>query len=325
VTASEGVIGDRWLRVFRDNEKTIPTILTTSQKLSTGVDARNLRYVVLMRPVGSMIEFKQIVGRGTRVYENKDHFTIVDFYDNYEKFDDPDWDGEPAEVEPITDVDVSGDIEKPVKDKTLKETLDDVMGEEGEQKQSKKIKIQLSETRAIEIDSMIETFYFGSDGKRVSAEQFIKDLFTRLPEFFSDEEALRDVWSHQKTRDEFIDQLAQRGFDMEKLLTLREAFKAEDSDVYDLLRFIAFDKEIISRGERVGVADMSFIGSENEQLSEFINFVLLQYEQNGFEAFNDLAALIATKYGGNSVVTEMGGVEKVRSSFDLLQEAVYRS
>jgi type I restriction enzyme R subunit len=325
VTASEGVIGDRWLRVFRDNEKTIPTILTTSQKLSTGVDARNLRYVVLMRPVGSMIEFKQIVGRGTRVYENKDHFTIVDFYDNYEKFDDPDWDGEPAEVEPITDVDVSGDIEKPVKDKTLKETLDDVMGEEGEQKQSKKIKIQLSETRAIEIDSMIETFYFGSDGKRVSAEQFIKDLFTRLPEFFSDEEALRDVWSHQKTRDEFIDQLAQRGFDMEKLLTLREAFKAEDSDVYDLLRFIAFDKEIISRGERVGVADMSFIGSENEQLSEFINFVLLQYEQNGFEAFNDLAALIATKYGSNSVVTEMGGVEKVRSSFDLLQEAVYRS
>jgi len=259
------------------------------------------------------------------VYENKDHFTIVDFYDNYEKFDDPDWDGEPAEVEPITDVDVSGDIEKPVKDKTLKETLDDVMGEEGEQKQSKKIKIQLSETRAIEIDSMIETFYFGSDGKRVSAEQFIKDLFTRLPEFFSDEEALRDVWSHQKTRDEFIDQLAQRGFDMEKLLTLREAFKAEDSDVYDLLRFIAFDKEIISRGERVGVADMSFIGSENEQLSEFINFVLLQYEQNGFEAFNDLAALIATKYGSNSVVTEMGGVEKVRSSFDLLQEAVYRS
>ena len=95
--------------------------------------------------------------------------------------------------------------------------------------------------------------------------------------------------------------------------------------MYDLLRFIAFDKEIISRGQRATVADMSFVDSENEQLNEFINFVLLQYEQNGFEAFNDLAALIATKYGSNAVVTEMGGVEKVRSSFDLLQEAVYRS
>jgi type I restriction enzyme R subunit len=325
VTASEGAIGDQWLRVFRDNEKTIPTILTTSQKLSTGVDARNLRYVVLMRPVGSMVEFKQIVGRGTRVYENKDHFTIVDFYDNYEKFDDPDWDGEPAEIEPVIEGEEHEDSEKPTKEKTLKETLDDVMNEEVGQKQSKKIKIKLSDTRAIEIDSMVETFYFGSDGKRVSAEQFIKDLFNRMPEFFSDEEALRTIWSHQKTRDDLIDQLAQRGFDMDKLLTLREAFKAEDSDIYDLLRFIAFDKEIISRGQRVGVADMSFVGTDNEQLSEFINFVLLQYEQNGFEAFNDLAALIATKYGSNSVVTEMGGVEKVRTNFDLLQEAVYRS
>ena len=325
VTASEGAIGDQWLRVFRDNEKTIPTILTTSQKLSTGVDARNLRYVVLMRPVGSMVEFKQIVGRGTRVYENKDHFTIVDFYDNYEKFDDPDWDGEPAEIEPVEGGDTIEEAEKPVREKTLKETLDEVMDDQGEPKQSKKIKIKLSETRAIEIDSMIETFYFGSDGKRVSAEQFIKDLFNRMPEFFSDEDALRTIWSHQKTRDEFVDQLAQRGFDMEKLLTLREAFKAEDSDVYDLLRFIAFDKEIISRGQRATVADMSFVDSENEQLNEFSNFVLLQYEQNGFEAFNDLAALIATKYGSNAVVTEMGGVEKVRSSFDLLQEAVYRS
>jgi type I restriction enzyme, R subunit len=95
VTAEDGVLGDQWLRIFQDNEKTIPTILTTSQKLSTGVDARNVRNIVLLRPVGSMIEFKQIIGRGTRLFDGKDYFTIYDFVKAYEHFNDPEWDGEP--------------------------------------------------------------------------------------------------------------------------------------------------------------------------------------------------------------------------------------
>src|SRR6202035_3315832 len=97
VTADDGALGDQWLRAFQDNEKTIPTILTTSQKLSTGVDARNIRNIVLMRPIGSMIEFKQIIGRGTRLFDGKDYFTIYDFVRAYEHFNDPEWDGEPVE------------------------------------------------------------------------------------------------------------------------------------------------------------------------------------------------------------------------------------
>src|SRR3546814_9353471 len=80
--------------------KTIPTILTTSQKLSTGVDARNVRNIVLMRPVNSMIEFKQIIGRGTRLYDGKDYFTIHDFEGAYQHFLDPEWAGEPVDPEP---------------------------------------------------------------------------------------------------------------------------------------------------------------------------------------------------------------------------------
>ena len=94
VTANDGEIGEQFLREFQDNEKTIPTILTTSQKLSTGVDARNIRDIVLMRPVNSMIEFKQIVGRGTRLFDGKDFFTIYDFVDAYHHFADPEWDGD---------------------------------------------------------------------------------------------------------------------------------------------------------------------------------------------------------------------------------------
>ena len=95
VTAEDGELGDQWLRTFQDNDKTIPTILTTSQKLSTGVDARNVRNIVLMRPINTMIEFKQIIGRGTRLFEGKDYFTIYDFVKAYEHFNDPEWDGEP--------------------------------------------------------------------------------------------------------------------------------------------------------------------------------------------------------------------------------------
>ncbi|HZL05609.1 MAG TPA: DEAD/DEAH box helicase family protein, partial [Coriobacteriia bacterium] len=100
VTANDGELGDQALRAFQDNEKTIPTILTTSQKLSTGVDARNIRNIVLMRPIGSMIEFKQIIGRGTRLYDGKDYFTIYDFVEAHHHFSDPEWDGEPLEPEP---------------------------------------------------------------------------------------------------------------------------------------------------------------------------------------------------------------------------------
>ena len=98
VTADDGDRGEQHLRNFQDNDKTIPTVLTTSQKLSTGVDARNVRHIVLMRPVNSMIEFKQIIGRGTRIYQGKDYFTIWDFVKAHENFNDPEWDGEPIEV-----------------------------------------------------------------------------------------------------------------------------------------------------------------------------------------------------------------------------------
>src|SRR5260370_240452 len=100
VTANDGALGEQHLRDFQDNEKTIPTILTTSQKLSTGVDARNIRNIVLMRPINSMIEFKHIIGRGTRLYDGKDYFTIYDFVRAHHHFNDPEWDGEPVEPEP---------------------------------------------------------------------------------------------------------------------------------------------------------------------------------------------------------------------------------
>ncbi|MDO9181349.1 MAG: DEAD/DEAH box helicase family protein, partial [Bacteriovorax sp.] len=134
VTANDGLIGEQHLRDFQDNEKTIPTILTTSQKLSTGVDARNVRNIVLLRPVNSMIEFKQIVGRGTRLFDGKDYFTIYDFVDAYHHFADPEWDGEP--IEEVTEK------REPKKEDDEMKQPDEIIEKEPTERK-KKIKIKL--------------------------------------------------------------------------------------------------------------------------------------------------------------------------------------
>jgi type I restriction enzyme R subunit len=167
VTADEGERGEYWLRIFQDNEKTIPTILTTSQKLSTGVDARNVRNIVLMRPINSMIEFKQIIGRGTRLFDGKDYFTIYDFVKAYEHFNDPEWDGDPEERVMIVEP-------RPPKD--------DHYEEEGAKyepppERPKQIKIKLADGKERTIQHMMATSYWSPDGKPISANQMVENLY----------------------------------------------------------------------------------------------------------------------------------------------------
>ena len=152
VTANDGALGEQHLREFQDNDKTIPTILTTSQKLSTGVDARNIRNIVLLRPVNSMIEFKQIVGRGTRLFDGKEFFTIYDFVNAYHHFSDPEWDGEPEE--PV--VSEPGDPSAPVEPQPVSEDDDT------EKSKRKKLKIKLRDGKEREIQHMISTSFLGA-------------------------------------------------------------------------------------------------------------------------------------------------------------------
>jgi type I restriction enzyme R subunit len=170
VTANDGAIGDTYLKQFQDNEKTIPTIITTSQKLTTGVDARNVRNVVLMRPVNSMIEFKQIIGRGTRLFEGKSYFTIVDFVNASQRFYDDEWDGEPLDPEPI--VMPEPKPKNPGEPKEPKNSDDN----ESESKE-RKIRIKLADGKIREIQTMRTTTFF-VDGRPISAEDFLKRLFT---------------------------------------------------------------------------------------------------------------------------------------------------
>src|SRR6185369_13737023 len=211
-----------WLRSFQDNEKTIPTILTTSQKLSTGVDARNVRNIVLMRPIKSMIEFKQIIGRGTRLFDGKDYFTIYDFVKAYEHFNDPEWDGEP--VEPA----------EPKPKKPGEAGADTTEGDgdgDGPTERPKKIKIKLADGKERTIQNMIATSYWSPDGKPISATQMVERLFGEIPRFFKDEDELRQIWSKPDTRKALLDGMTEKGFGRVQLAEISRLINAENSDV----------------------------------------------------------------------------------------------
>jgi len=221
VTADDGELGEQYLRAFQDNEKTIPTILTSSQKLSTGVDARNVRNIVLMRPVNSMIEFKQIIGRGTRLYEGKDYFTIYDFVKAHHHFSDPEWDGDPIDPEPKEPKEPREPGGEP---KTVSERPKEFVPPR------QKAKVKLADGKERTIQHMMVTSFWHPDGTPMSAQQFMELLFGKLPEFFKDEAELRAIWSVPGTRSKLLEQLAENGFGGEQMAEMQRIVDAQNSD-----------------------------------------------------------------------------------------------
>ncbi|WP_396195961.1 EcoAI/FtnUII family type I restriction enzme subunit R [Flavobacterium sp.] len=319
VTANDGAMGEQYLKEFQDNEKTIPTILTTSQKLSTGVDARNVRNVVLLRPVNSMIEFKQIVGRGTRMFDGKDYFTIYDFVGAYKNFLDPEWDGEPIEPEPSEPKPTGGVKPKP-----------DGVNEPPKEPYNKiqKVKVKLADGKERSIKSMISTSFWSADGQPISVEQFMKNLFGKLPEFFSNEEELRTIWSNPITRKSFLEKLDAAGYGRDTLLSLQELIEAENSDLFDVLEYIAYNITPIPRLERVALAKESFLNSLDSKHQEFLNFVLSKYVETGVDELDQekLPQLLMLKYQSISDATAtLGGIDRIRATFIGFQKYLYRS
>ena len=315
VTADDGAIGDQHLKTFQDNEKTIPTILTTSQKLSTGVDARNIRNIVLMRPVNSMIEFKQIIGRGTRLFDGKDYFTIYDFVKAYEHFNDPEWDGEPVEPEPPRPRPPGGPEPPP-------ESPEPPPSPPGPQK----VKIKLADGKERTIQHMMATTFWSADGKPISAAQFVERLFGELPQFFKDEDELRLIWSQPDTRKALLEQLSEKGYGLESLAEISAMINAERSDLFDVLAYIAFAMPPITREERVESRKVGILSHYDAKLQAFLDFVLSQYVKQGVGELDKdkLASLITLKYHTiNEAAEKLGGVPVIRDTFVGFQKFLY--
>ena len=318
VTANDGAGGEQFLRRFQDNENKIPTILTTSQKLSTGVNARNVRNIVLLRPVDNMIEFKQIIGRGTRLFEGKSYFTIVDFVNASQRFYDDDWDGEPIEPEPVIK---NPPIVKPP----------NPPGPEGpagpEPVAERKLKIKLADGKVREIQTMRSTMFF-VDGKAISAEDFLKRLFNtlNLPEFFGSEAELRRLWANPITRTELLQKLMEHGCGKEDLLKLQEMIAAENSDLFDVLEYISYSRKPISRADRVVNAEQKIYAFLNDKQRAFINFVLGNYIKAGVDELDidKLSPALISKYGGvYEAQQELGNVDDIKKVFVEFQQYLY--
>ena len=320
VTANDGALGDTYLKQFQDNDKSIPTILTTSQKLTTGVDARNVRNIVLLRPVNSMIEFKQIIGRGTRLFEGKHFFTIVDFVNAYHLFNDAEWDGEPVEPDGGS-ADTKGG-------KGEQGNGTGNGGDDGEDTPTKpKLRIKLSDGKVRELQSMTST-YFYVDGKPISAEEFLKRLFDtlKLPKLLESEEKLRTLWANPMTRKELLKKLENSGCHKDDLEKLQELINAKDSDLFDVLEYIAYAKAPVTRAARVETNKDNIYSFLNEKQRDFVGFVIKNYLKEGVDELDIsiLSKILENKYGSiHMAQSELGSVEDIQKTFIDFQVALY--
>jgi type I restriction enzyme, R subunit len=317
VTAEDGVLGEQNLRDFQDNEKTIPTILTTSQKLSTGVDARNIRNIVLMRPINSMIEFKQIIGRGTRLYDGKDYFTIYDFVKAHHHFSDPEWDGEPEDNTTQRDGEPTRGRERFKVSEPPPEP----------QPPRRRAQIKLADGKERTIQHMVATTFWHPNGTPMSAREFMEMLFGKLPEFFKSESELRALWSVPATRAKLLAGLAEKGFGKEQMGEMQKIIDADKSDLFDVLAYVAYALPPLTRDQRAARAKQAVARELNDRQQAFVDFVLAHYVSVGVEELDQekLTPLLRLKYHDSiaDAIADLGKPEEIGRVFSGFQRHLY--
>lgn len=326
VTSDEGQIGRDYLEQFQDNDKDIPVILTSSKMLTTGVDAKNVRNIVLTAPIESMIEFKQIIGRGTRTFEGKDFFTILDFVKASDKFYDKEWDGV-ADV--VTDVKADGKPKDDVKEIKEKDPIENLKEKDDESKKYEPINITIKGRKLKVLD--IETSYVGVDGRPIATQEYLEQLIGVLGKYCqNDEQALKDAWANPQYRQTLLDKLEEMLSFGQNIDNIKAIFKAKDSDIYDVLNHLVFSKDILTREQRAVAAESSeFIQRlQNAKAREFLLFVLDKYKKDGVVELEQKRLPSLVELSGLGTVSELandfGGMAQLKESYLQLQREIYR-
>jgi len=306
------------LREFQDNEKTLPTILVTSHKLSTGVDARNIRNIVLLRPIKSMIEFKQIVGRGTRTFDGKDFFTVYDFVKAYEHFNDPEWDGEPLPPDP------PGPGPKPPSGPPPEPPEP---GGDDEPPNGEKIVVKLADGKDRQIRYIAATTYWSHDGRPITAQEFMEQLFGDLGALVASEDELRQIWSDPERREGFIERLVELGYDSDRMEDMRRLIDAPNSDIFDVLAYVRFTLAPLACAQRSEAARLSGLSGYEAEMRDFLGYVLDAYVANGIEelSIRKIRDFLRIRYGGtNDAKRTLGTLGEIRSAFVGIQVHLFR-
>ena len=344
VTADEGAIGLTHLANFQDVDKPTPVILTTSQLLTTGVDAEMVKNVVLARVVGSRSEFKQIVGRGTRlkVDYGKEYFNIIDFTGTAtHHFADPDFDGEPARIEEVT-IDEAGeqltvtalDPEPETTETTLleyelpEEQIGPGRGVLIEEPPPEPRKFYIDGGEVEVIGHLV--YDLDTDGKKLQVVKYTEYSGRTVRALYPTREALQSAWSNPDTRSEVLRELTERGISFDELTASSDQ---GDADPFDLLCHLAWNAPLLTRRQRAEQARRKapdLFAQYGETAREILTLLLDRYIERGILQFNALSELMKVqpfdRYGNPAEIAarHFGGVRGMKDAVSRLQTALYQ-
>ena len=326
VTAEDGAVGEGYLKQFRNSENLIPTVLTTSRKLSTGVDACNVRSIVLLKQVKSMVEFKQIVGRGTRLFDGKPYFTIYDFTDATDKFTDPEWDGETVCPKCGQNPCVCGTGGNGKGGSTPPEPCPKCgcLPCVCEKPQRKPIEITLSSGRTIAAYWKDKVFF---DNEMLSAAEFLTRFATAVRKATRTPELLRACWADMAKRKDFIEALAVVGFDPDRLREIQRNTGRQACDILDVMLDIAYDVEPVTREFRALKAERDAKPMSAERKALF-DVIVGNYVRDGVwtltaESFRDLLRQRYSSLAGAYAALEFSTPGDAMSFYDGVQRVIY--
>jgi len=337
VTSDEGDIGSGHRANFQDIDKRTPVILTTSQLLTTGVDAPTCKNVVLARVVGSMPEFKQIIGRGTRLRADygKLAFNIIDYTGTAtEKFADPAFDGDPVrereevineEGDVIEEADVSPetDFSNEVDDTAFEDPVDGGLPEEIESDGPRKFyydggKVEIIRQLVYELDS---------DGKKLACRHLTDYTGDKVRTLYPNASELRKDWLDPTRRAEIIDQLEEKGIDPG---TLGESVGKPDADPFDLLCHLAYNAPLRTRRERADSLkrnETEFFAKHGPEAREVLDALIEKYAEHGAAQFTlpDVLEIPPFNDWGNviEIAARFGGGKAMREAVNELQMRLY--
>lgn len=316
-------IGKRQLENFTDANTDYPVIATTSKLLSTGVDTKTVRLIVLDEEIASMTEFKQIIGRGTRLLpkKGKEYFTIMDFRNNSEKFADPSFNG-PAEMvlsveggngdKVVLPVDYG--VPEPKPEKPISGHILD-----GE---SKKVYI-----KGVDVSIIKETVkYYDADGKLIteSIAEYSKKQLKRL---YENHDGFVQSWFRAESKQEFLDYLSSEGVMVDALL---EQLNDTNVDEFDLLSNVAYDTDFVSKEDRIQkVIESEEMNAYTEKQKEVVDELLNTYRNNGVTELENIKTLNVknfNKFGGLVQIVNniFGGKEKYNNMINMIETKLYR-
>lgn len=342
VTADEGAIGLTHLAHFQDVDKPTPVILTTSQLLTTGVDAEMVKNVVLARVVGSRSEFKQIIGRGTRlkVDYGKEYFNIIDFTGTATRhFADPDFDGDPARIEEVTIDDAGETIESVIEAPTGAEeppadyTVDSTEADAG---QGEIIAEPLEEPRKFYVDGGdVEVighlvYDLDTDGKKLQVVKYTEYSGRTVRTLYPTRDALQSAWANPDTRAEVLRELTERGISFEELAASTDQ---PEADPFDLLCHLAWNAPLLTRrhrAEQARKAAQGLFGQYGDSAREILTLLLDKYIERGIVQFNALSELMKVqpfdRFGSPSEIAtrHFGGIKPFKEAVSRLQTALYQ-